>query len=61
MKQQPRLMRGGLTGRIYVATRYRELANGAVEALEKFDVTEDFERLGVDYLFPAAMPQEDDR
>ena len=40
--QQPRLMRGGLSGRIYVVTRYRDLGGGAVEALEKYDVTEDY-------------------
>jgi len=42
-KQQPRLMRGGLSGRIYVVTRYRDLGDGLIEALEKYDVTEDFE------------------
>lgn len=42
MKQQPHLMRGGLSGRVYVVTRYRDLGNGTIEALEKFDVHDDF-------------------
>lgn len=45
MKQQPRLMRGGLSGRIYVVTRYRDLGDGFFESLQKYDVTEDFEAL----------------
>jgi hypothetical protein len=35
-------MLGPLTGRIYVATRYRDLGDGRWEALEKFDVTSNF-------------------
>lgn len=37
-------MLGGLTGRIYVATRYRVVdeASGTWEALEKHDVTDQF-------------------
>lgn len=38
-------MQGGLSGRVYVSTRYRDLGNGSVESLEKHDVTEDFEAL----------------
>lgn len=44
-KQPPRLMVGGLTNRVYVVTRYRDLGDGCIEALEKFDVTEDFEAI----------------
>lgn len=49
-KQQPRLMRGGLTGRIYVVTRYKvreDRGDGTAlfEAITKYDVTEDFEAL----------------
>jgi hypothetical protein len=33
---------GPLTGRIYIATRYRERDNGVVETQEKYDVTNDF-------------------
>lgn len=44
-KQPPRLMQGGLSGRIYVVTKYRELGNDSVEALEKFDITDDFYNL----------------
>lgn len=38
-------MASGLSGRVYVVTKYRELEGGSFEALEKFDVTDDFERL----------------
>lgn len=41
-KQQPRLLKGGFTGRIYVVTRYKDLGRGLVEALEKYDITEEF-------------------
>lgn len=43
--QPPRLMRGGLSGRVYVVLRYRDLDNGSIEALEKHDVTDDFAAL----------------
>jgi hypothetical protein len=41
-KRPPRLVLGPLTGRIYIATRYRERDNGVIETQEKFDVTNDF-------------------
>lgn len=41
-KQQPRLMCSGLTNRVYVVTRYKDLGDGRIEAIEKYDVTEDF-------------------
>lgn len=44
-KQQPRLMRGGLSGRVFVVTRYKDLGGGTIEALEKFDVTDDYNAL----------------
>jgi hypothetical protein len=47
---KPRLVKGGLTDRIYVATRYAERENGVIVAQTKYDVTDDFygvlERLG---------------
>ena len=45
MTQKPRLFQGGLTGRIYVTTRYRELDTGVIVSDEKFDVTADFKRI----------------
>lgn len=45
MKQQPRLMRGGLSNRVFVVTRYKDLGDGMIEALEKYDVTDDFDVL----------------
>jgi hypothetical protein len=44
-KKRPLLVRGGLTGRVYVVTRYRDLGEGRLEALEKFDVTDQYEAL----------------
>ena len=41
----PRLFISGLTGRIYIATQWREMPNGSVVANEKFDVTADFEAI----------------
>lgn len=42
MKQKPMLMLGPLTGRIYIATRWKDLGGGTFEAIEKFDVTSQF-------------------
>lgn len=39
----PRLLRGGLTGRIYIVTRYTETPDGTVIADEKHDVTDQFD------------------
>lgn len=49
--QAPRLMRGGLSGRVYVVTRYKVVREATatqpelIEAVAKYDVTEDFARL----------------
>lgn len=45
MSQTPRLYMSGLTNTIYIATRYKELAGGTVEALEKYDVTDQLKPL----------------
>jgi hypothetical protein len=42
---KPRLLRSGLTDRVYVVTRYRERGNGIVEAITKYDVTDEFHAL----------------
>lgn len=42
--QPPMLYRGGLSGRVYVATVW-ENVNGIFEALQKFDVTDQFNAL----------------
>ena len=39
-KTQPMIFVGGLSGRIYCATRYTKHRNGTVTAHEKFDVTD---------------------
>jgi hypothetical protein len=43
-KNPPRLMLGPLTGRIYIATRYKiiDAEKGTFEAQEKYDVTNQF-------------------
>jgi hypothetical protein len=47
MAQEPLLVRGGLTDRIYVVTRYKVLdaERGRIEAITKYDVTEQYEAL----------------
>jgi hypothetical protein len=47
MTQQPLLLRSGLTGRIYVVTRYKVLdaEKGRIEAITKHDVTEQVDAL----------------
>jgi hypothetical protein len=52
-------MRGGLSNRVYVVTRYRDLGNGMIEALEKFDVTEEFEILVVERTKPVGSWETD--
>lgn len=42
MRQTPHLYRSGLTGKVYVVTKYTEGPGGLVVADEKFDVTDDF-------------------
>ena len=45
-EQEPLLRRNSMTGRVYVITRYRTSDAGDVlEALKKYDVTEDFNAL----------------
>lgn len=48
MRQRPRLLEGGLSGAIYVVTRYKDLGEGRWEASEKFDVTDDFRALAAE-------------
>jgi hypothetical protein len=47
VKQPPLLLRGGLSGRIYVVTRYKVLdaEKGRIEAITKHDVTDQYEAL----------------
>ncbi len=52
-KQEPRLLFGGLSGHVYIVTKYKELKNGTVEALEKYDVTDAFHDLVTNF-----VPQE---
>jgi len=49
MPQPVRLMRGGLSGRIYAVTKYKVLdpEKDLIEAITKFDVTEDFSILAM--------------
>lgn len=50
-------MRGGLSNLVYVVVRYKDLGNGMIESLEKYDVTEDFQELAVHYLLPATREE----
>lgn len=44
-KQPPVLMYGHLTGSVFIVTRYKENDDGPYEALEKYDVTDQFQEL----------------
>lgn len=48
VKQAPLLVRSGLTRTVYVLTRYKRHRDGTVEALEKHDVTDEFNKLVAD-------------
>lgn len=41
-KQKPLLRRSGLTNTVWIVTRYKHRENGLIEALEKYDVTDQF-------------------
>ena len=45
MKQEPMLMESPLTKRVFVVTSYEELDGGVFLAREKYDVTEQFDKL----------------
>lgn len=42
IQRDPILTRGGLTNRVYVVTKWRDLGNGNIEAVEKYDVTDQY-------------------
>lgn len=44
-RTEPLLMRGGLSGRVFLVTRWRDLGEGRVEALRKVDITDQYEAL----------------
>ncbi len=58
-KQKPLLVRSGLTGTVYVVTRYRKV-DGRIEAQEKHDVTEQFRELLADAMAAADRGGRDD-
>jgi hypothetical protein len=62
MTQTPQLLRSGLTGRIYVVTRYKVLdaEQGRIEAITKYDVTEQFKALAAEAA-PPPPPREGNR
>ena len=45
MKQEPMLMESPLTKRVFVVTSYKDNGDGTFTARQKFDVTEQFDRL----------------
>lgn len=44
-KQTPILVRSGATGSVYIVTKYRDHGNGNIEALEKHEVTQQYNTL----------------
>lgn len=45
VQSSPLLMRGGLSDRVFVVTKWRDMGEGRVEALMKHDVTEQYDAL----------------
>lgn len=45
MAKTPMLVYSPLTDRVFVITKYRTLAGGYIESFEKYDVTDQFERV----------------
>ncbi len=43
--REPRLFPSIITNRVFIVTRYRDRGNGILEALQKYDATEDFEAI----------------
>lgn len=43
MKQPPLIRRGGLTGRVYLVTRYDDDGQGNIVAKAKVDITDEYE------------------
>lgn len=53
MGQPPLLLKSDLTGAVYVVTKYKRLDSGVVEAIEKHDVTAQFNDLAA---APVVLP-----
>lgn len=51
-----KLRRSSLTGRVYLTTRWRGSEPGLIEALDKIDVTDEYERLRADDAFHGIEP-----
>lgn len=45
MAKTPMLVYSPLTDRVFVLTKYKTLAGGYIEAFEKYDVTDQFEKV----------------
>lgn len=45
VQTEPLLTRGGLSGRVFLVTRWRDLGEGRIESLHKVDITEQYEAL----------------
>lgn len=57
-KQPPVLMYGHLTGSVFIVTRYKEDDDGPYEALEKYDVTDQFQELLAEIRGRMSIPDE---
>lgn len=44
-RKPPLLLRGGLTGRVYIVTAYTDHGDGRIEARTKYDVTDQYNAL----------------
>lgn len=55
----PQIYQGGLTGTWWCATRWRERPDGILEAITRYDVTDQIERIIAEALEAAGVAQYD--
>lgn len=59
-RKPPLLLRGGLTGRVYVVTAYTDHGDGRITAHTKHDVTDQYDALVADSREPRKGEEESD-
>ena len=49
-KQIPRLMQSPMTNSVYIVTKYEDMGDGNYRAIEKYDVTKEFEIMALKWI-----------